>query len=292
MRDTSTAQGKKTSPEGDAPAPARRASRKPWLRLYREALNLPKIIRLNDRQFRAWINILMVADDDGMLPALPDVAVYLRVTVTDALQLVTELVESGLIDPIRAGENFVYRVHDWEKHQRAGESDSAARVRKHREKKRLEEHAKAERKEKRYSNGYSNRYAGSGNAPESESESDKENNSPNPLNTPAPSQAQGRAKARELGIDLGFAKGGRGEGRLEALAKRAEGYGLPFAEFVETAQRNGARNPEGYIRTLCVNRLKAQLPAVREEVLLAALNGTSREAHTAVTIALMAGAAS
>lgn len=108
-------------------------SANPWVRLYRAALHNPKIVTLSDRQHRAWHNCLLIAGDDGVLPALRDIAVHMRVTASEAEQLVCELVEAQLIDPTTSptGERR-YTMHDWNVHQYVSDH-SANRVKKYRD---------------------------------------------------------------------------------------------------------------------------------------------------------------
>jgi hypothetical protein len=113
----------------------RTAVSNPWIRLYREALHDPKIVTLGDRQHRAWHNALLIADDTGKLPSMRDIAVHMRVTVTEAEQLICDLVEAELIDAeMQKGGGFAYRMHSWEKRQYVSDS-STERVRKHRARK-------------------------------------------------------------------------------------------------------------------------------------------------------------
>lgn len=110
-------------------------TKQPWLRLYRASLHSPKIVTLSDRQHRAWHNCLLMADNDGKLPSMRDIAVHMRMTATDAEQLICELVEAGLVDPVMVGTVRSYQMHDWNDHQQPSDN-SAARVKKHRESKR------------------------------------------------------------------------------------------------------------------------------------------------------------
>lgn len=99
--------------------------RKPWLRLWDRSLDLPKAQRLTGDQFKAWINLLMVAnrqDENGKLPAIEDVAFALRVAVDEAQGLVSALVSAKLIDK----RGSVLSMHDWESWQPA-EKTSAQR---------------------------------------------------------------------------------------------------------------------------------------------------------------------
>ncbi len=113
-------------------------SKQPWLRLYRDSLHNPKVVTLSDRQHRAWVNCMLMSDNDGYLPSLRDVAVHMRVTRADAEQLVCELVEAELIDPEMMDGQRRYRLHDWQDHQ-APSDNAAERMRNLREKRRSEQ---------------------------------------------------------------------------------------------------------------------------------------------------------
>lgn len=108
------------------------AKSKPWIRLYRESLHDPKIVSLTDRQHRAWHNLLLIADDNGKLPSMRDIAVHLRMSAQDAEQLVCDLVEAELIDTDVLNGSRAYEIHGWASRQFTSDS-STERVRKHRE---------------------------------------------------------------------------------------------------------------------------------------------------------------
>jgi hypothetical protein len=105
--------------------------------LYRESLHDPKIVTLSDRQHRAWHNCLLIADDNGKLPAMRDIAVHMRVTVPDAEQIICELVEAELIDVDMMKGVRVFTMHGWSARQYVSDS-STGRVKKFRQRKRDE----------------------------------------------------------------------------------------------------------------------------------------------------------
>ncbi len=109
-------------------------SKNPWIRLYRESLHDPKIVTLSDRQHRAWHNCLLIADDTGKLPPIRDIASDMRVSITDAEQILIDLVEAELIDAEMLDGARTYRLHGWAKRQYVSDS-STERSRKHRAKK-------------------------------------------------------------------------------------------------------------------------------------------------------------
>lgn len=102
-----------------------------WIRLYRAALHNPKIVTLSDRQHRAWHNCLLMAGDSGALPSMRDIAVHMRVSVPDAMQLVNELVEAGLIDAESLSGPTTFKMHQWGNWQYVSDT-SKERTRKYR----------------------------------------------------------------------------------------------------------------------------------------------------------------
>jgi hypothetical protein len=102
-----------------------------WLRLYHDTLNDPKVQRLPGDTFKAWVNLLCLAnmgDERGVLPDLEDIAFALRVSEADALACIATLEGAGLLD--RAGDGRLM-PHNW--HGRQYQSDNVtARVQRHR----------------------------------------------------------------------------------------------------------------------------------------------------------------
>jgi hypothetical protein len=94
---------------------------KPWFRMYREILGSPKIQKLKPELFRAWVNILCCADDDGRIPPLDDLAFMLRVPEVKAAEYLVSLVKAALVDK-REGSAFF--VHDWVDHQYTSDAES------------------------------------------------------------------------------------------------------------------------------------------------------------------------
>jgi hypothetical protein len=103
-----------------------------WLRLYTSILNDPKVQRLKAEHFKGWINLLCLAkEQDGILPELPDIAFCLRISETEAQELVSTLQRNGLLD--KSGEHFT--PHNWESRQYVTDV-STDRVRRFRERRR------------------------------------------------------------------------------------------------------------------------------------------------------------
>lgn len=84
-----------------------------WFRYYEEALNDPKIIRLSDSMFRAWVNLLTLASIRGGAIPKEDIAIGLRVSEKGAASVVSYLVERGLFED---RGDFV-SPHNWEVRQ-------------------------------------------------------------------------------------------------------------------------------------------------------------------------------
>lgn len=88
-----------------------------WFRLYDEVADDPKVQRLPDRIFKAWINFMCVANKNtverGTLPELRDVAYTLHMTVSRTEALLTELVTAGLFE----WDGGKCRAHNWNERQ-------------------------------------------------------------------------------------------------------------------------------------------------------------------------------
>ncbi len=103
-----------------------------WFRFYDDAVNDPKVQRLEPALFKAWVNLLCLASkNEGWLPPIDDVAFSLRLSEEEAGQMVDALISSGLVDEI----DGKCAPHNW--HERQYKSDSSAeRVKRFRDKKR------------------------------------------------------------------------------------------------------------------------------------------------------------
>lgn len=97
------------------------------------------------------------------------------------------------------------------------------------------------------------------------------------------------APESEQSLEFRFAKGGGGERAYRETRKRAEGFGLPVEDLEAATRRARPRDPAAYLRALCVNRLQPQLPDVRKELLLEAMQGRP-QAYTLVCAAMMGAA--
>jgi hypothetical protein len=230
-----------------------------WFRVYDEMLDDPKVQMLSPELFKAWVNLLALASrNGGVLPEKDQIAFALRASIQDTSSRVDDLIMAGLIDILPTG---ALAPHNWSQRQWKSD-DSGERVRKF-------------RASKRARNGD---VTVTVTPPEPDTETES---------TLLPSESDAVREKGRKGFKFDF-KGVRGgEDRLDALAKRAEGLGLPVAELRQTLERNRPEKPEGYFLGMCVKRLKDQIPEANDGVLRAAMNGRPKE-YTLVTALLLA----
>lgn len=72
-----------------------------WFRFYSTALDDPKVQRLTGDLFKAWVNLLCLANDAeerGTLPELSDIAFRLRLDEMKAEDIVRGLIRAGLLE--------------------------------------------------------------------------------------------------------------------------------------------------------------------------------------------------
>ncbi|MGZ3320197.1 MAG: hypothetical protein ACXU9C_04360 [Xanthobacteraceae bacterium] len=82
-----------------------------WFRMYDDLFNDPKILRLSDRMFRAWVTLLCIASkNDGKLPPSGDIALMLRIKPTKVAEWLTALTAGGLLDKLEGGG---FAPHNW-----------------------------------------------------------------------------------------------------------------------------------------------------------------------------------
>lgn len=108
-----------------------------WFRFYSEALDDPKVQRLPGDLFKAWVNLLCLAneaDERGTLPTLDDIAFRLRLDDQKTADALRGLCRAGLLD---GDADDGYSIHAWDKRQPDSDS-STERVRRHRAKKQQE----------------------------------------------------------------------------------------------------------------------------------------------------------
>ncbi len=81
-----------------------------WLRLYDDAINDPKILKLPEAMRWQWVAMLCVASkNQGSLPPLDDIAIQLRMTNAKAAEIITILVKAKLLDKTETG----FEPHNW-----------------------------------------------------------------------------------------------------------------------------------------------------------------------------------
>ena len=94
--------------------------KRPWFRYYAETLHDPKVLRLQDHAFRAWVNMLCVScHNDGVLPGMADLACHLRMEEASVERILADLVEAGLVDvlPSDNERSVVFAMHNWQGRQ-------------------------------------------------------------------------------------------------------------------------------------------------------------------------------
>jgi hypothetical protein len=104
----------------------------PWLRLWDDALDCPKVHRLKPELFRAWIFLLLAAKrhgDEGLLPALDTIAFWMRADVSEVQEWAEGLAGVGMLDKTDSG----YLIHDWDHWQQPPDRTVAQRMRRYRE---------------------------------------------------------------------------------------------------------------------------------------------------------------
>jgi Mn-dependent DtxR family transcriptional regulator len=103
-----------------------------WFRVYDDAINDPKILKLPEATRWHWIAMLCIASkNDGVIPATDDVAISLRVKPAAAAAIIAGLKNAGLLDLVDG--RFV--PHNWDGRQFKSDV-SNERVKRHRERKR------------------------------------------------------------------------------------------------------------------------------------------------------------
>lgn len=108
-----------------------------WFRFYAKAMRTPKVMRLSDRDFRIWVNMLAIAsENDGRLPSDDDLKRLLGMRLDHLKGVLKRLIRGGLIDPLVDG----YEPHDWGEHQYKSDT-STERVKRYREKRNVSETA-------------------------------------------------------------------------------------------------------------------------------------------------------
>jgi len=103
-----------------------------WFRLYDDAINDPKVLKLPEATRWHWIALLCVASKHGgILPTTDDVAICLRIKVAAAAAIIATLMAAGLLDEVDG--RFV--PHNWNGRQYKSDV-STERVKRHRKQQR------------------------------------------------------------------------------------------------------------------------------------------------------------
>jgi len=109
-----------------------------WIRLYRNILTNYRIGNLSPQTGWGWVRLLLIADqNNGLLPPIAGIAYHLRMSQTDAKNLVEELIELGLLDVVQTGDEPSLKPHDWDRWQYRWDGKDRTvkeRVKRHREK--------------------------------------------------------------------------------------------------------------------------------------------------------------
>jgi hypothetical protein len=238
-----------------------------WFRYYDDALDDPKVQRLSGDLFKVWVNLLSLASkNDGKLPSTDDIAFRLRISIQDAQQRVEDLILAGLIDVL---PDKSFEPHNWSERQFASDS-SAVRMQKLRKKKQSKNNGDVT--------------SDVTVTVQTQTRGDTDTNNKLQL-----SNLEARREVKsELGFNLNSKLGLGSRDGMETLLRQAEGFGLDVDELVEITNRNRPKKREGYFSTLCVNRLKDQLPGLDEQIIRDALNGKHEQSKT--VCALLVGA--
>ena len=92
-----------------------------WWRAYDRSRHNPKLLKLSDRNFRWWFNLVCVASEKGgVLPSHADLAAEFRVTGKVMTDVLDALIAAELLDH---GDDGI-RPHDWDTLQYASDSSS------------------------------------------------------------------------------------------------------------------------------------------------------------------------
>lgn len=104
-----------------------------WWRAYTAARHDPKLLRLSDKHFRWWFNMLCLAGEhEGRLPSITDMAAEFRMSPKAMKQIVATLMDAGLLEEV---EHDTYEPHNWASRQFKSDV-SSERVKRHRERQR------------------------------------------------------------------------------------------------------------------------------------------------------------
>lgn len=101
-----------------------------WFRFYAKTMRDPKVLKLTDKDYRLWMNLLCIAsENDGSLPCDGDLKLLLGMRLDHLKGGLNRLIRGGLIDALDGG----YEPHNWNKFQYKSDT-SNERVKRFREK--------------------------------------------------------------------------------------------------------------------------------------------------------------
>lgn len=89
-----------------------------WFRFYSEALNDPKILRLTDRQYRVWSQLLCIACENNGQIVIADLPILLRMKDDTIAKIILSLITQGLFERI----DGVLAPHNWQARQFASDN--------------------------------------------------------------------------------------------------------------------------------------------------------------------------
>lgn len=102
-----------------------------WWRAQNNCVDNAKLIRLGDRAFRSWFNLMCLASEGGgVLPDIGTVAIKLRMTESRAAAALAELVNAKLFDRREDGR---FEPHEWGQWQFLSDATGAERVQRYRD---------------------------------------------------------------------------------------------------------------------------------------------------------------
>jgi len=101
-----------------------------WFRFYAKSMRDPKVLKLSDKDYRLWMNLLCIAsENEGSLPCDEDLKLVLGMRLDHLKGGLNRLIRGGLIDVLGDG----YEPHNWNKFQYKSDT-SNERVKRFREK--------------------------------------------------------------------------------------------------------------------------------------------------------------
>jgi hypothetical protein len=80
-----------------------------WFRFYNDAINDPKVLRLSDKMFRAWVGLLCAASKSDGIIQKEDIAILLRVSERGAKSIIDDLIDRNLLED----RGDVVTPHNW-----------------------------------------------------------------------------------------------------------------------------------------------------------------------------------